>query len=175
MFASAGTVWHPAPSWMAEFQGELQKDPGPLPASSPALAILLGWILHHRCQGVTKTPYLCTPPWGPPAPSKVTWKQSAVSAIMHMMWRKMAQPDFCQFAGQQSYVFPTALGTWARRAYAGYTVLWAWLLLQDVLCRIPRSSLIVNRSSFILHHLSCLSLLITWQLLHPLAFNYPAI
>lgn len=168
---------HPAGWWhcRGSCRRSLQKVPRPLPASSPTLAILLGQIRHHPCQGVTKTPYLCTHPWHP-----TKWPVNSQRSPPLYTWckKKMVQPDFCQFAGWQGYLFSHSPPQVSLQGPCSVRRAMGSALLQDVPCHILRSSdlsLVVNRSSFILRHLSSLSLLITWQLLHPLAFNYPAI
>jgi len=129
-------MWHPAPSWTAASLWELQKDPCLLtqpgnPSGSNAASHLPG---SHQ------TPRLCTHPWGPLAPSKVTWKHATVSTILHT---KTGPAWFHQFAGQQSYLFPTALGTRACRTCARYAVLWAQTFFR--MCCITSFTLLTSR------------------------------
>lgn len=113
-----------APNSMAAFQGEIQKDSRPFSTSSPSLAILLAQILRHPCYQSSLPLHTSLGPSGSQQSG-----MEAVSSLHHYTHdvKKSAQADFCQFAGQQSYIFPRALCTEACRAHAGYSILWARL------------------------------------------------
>lgn len=120
---------HPAGWWHCRgtCRRSLQKVPRPLPASSPTLAILLGQILRHPCQGVTKTPYLCTHPWHP-----TKWLVNGQQSPPLYTWRKKKWPNliFVSLQGNRVIFFRTALRRRACRAHGVYAVPWARLFFR---------------------------------------------